>query len=69
MVSLDIFFDSCQERGGEVTVFGEKIAVFEINDVGFEVNRGGFGFLIELNEGVFGSREVIIDEVWGGGTK
>ncbi len=61
MVSLDIFFDSCQKRGRKIAVFGEIITIFEINDSDMMVDSGGFGFLGELNERVMSFGEVVIN--------
>lgn len=51
---------------GEVAVFGETLAVFEVDDGDFGVDCGILGFSGELDEGAFGLGEVIIGDVWRG---
>lgn len=50
MVSLDIIINCCQERGGEIAIFGEVITVGEVNDSDALGSGGSFGFLAELDK-------------------
>ena len=67
MMILQIFGDFGQQLVGKIAVFEEISAVFEVDDGDFGVNSGGFGLLVELNEGIMGFGEVIIDDIRGGG--
>lgn len=69
MVSLDIFFNCRQERGGEIAIFGEIIAVLEVDNGDMLGGGGGFGFLAELDEGVMGTGEVVVGNTRSGGAE
>ncbi len=69
MFILNIVFYGCQERVGKIAIFGEKIAILEVDDSSLGGDGGGFGFLSESNESVMSPSEVIIDDIRGGGAK
>ncbi len=69
MFSLDIVFNSCQEGSGEVAIFEKIIAILEVDDGNFGVDGSGFGFLVEFDEGFFGSGKMIVDDIRGGGAE
>lgn len=43
---VKIFLNGGQERGREIAIFGEIIAIFEIDESSFGCNGIGFGFLV-----------------------
>lgn len=53
---------------GEIAVFLEAGAVFEVDKGDFGIDSCGFSFFGEFDEGIVGLREVIIYDIWGGGT-
>lgn len=69
MVSFNIFLYSCQERGGKITIFGEIIAIFEVDNGGFSGDGGRFGLNVEIDKGVAGFCKVVIDDIRGGSTE
>lgn len=66
---LDIIFYICQERSGEVTIFGKIIAIFEVDKGGFGGDGGVFGFLMKLDKGLLGLGKVVVGNVGGGGAE
>lgn len=55
-------------KGRKNSDFGKIGAIFQVDDLDFGIEGGGFGLLVEGNEGMMGFCEVIVDNTWSGGT-
>ena len=69
MFILNIVYYFCQERVGKIAIFGEIGAIFEVDKGDFGVDGGLFGFFGELDEGMVGFGEMIVNEIRGGGAE
>lgn len=63
---LEVFGDGGEEGSAEITVLGELIAIFEVDEVDVGRFGGGFGFDVEADKSVFGLGEVEIGDTRGG---
>lgn len=69
MVLGEVTLDGGEKRLGEIAVFDEETAILKVNDGGDRRLSGVFSLMIKLNEGRFLAREVIINDIGGGGAE
>ncbi len=69
MVSFNISLDSCQEGSRKIAIFGEIIAILEVDNGGFGGDGSRFGLNVEIDKGVAGFCKVVIDDIRGGSTE
>ena len=65
----EVFFDCREERIGEVAIFGEVVALSEVDDFDVGSDGGSFCLFGEGDEGAFGLGEVEVGDERGGGAE
>lgn len=69
MVVIKVGLDGFEELVGEIAIFGEVLAILEVDDLSVDFCRGGFGLLTEGDEGIVGFGKVIISDERSGGAE
>ena len=69
VVLVEVVLEGGEQRLGEIAVAREEGAILEIDDGDGGGLGGGFGLMVEGDEGGFLASEVIIDEVGSGGAE
>lgn len=67
MTISEVRLDFFKERSGKIAIFLKKLAIFEVDEVDFWRDGGGFGFGGEGNTGVISFCEMVVSDKRGGG--